>query len=148
MREFLCKTEADTEALGRRLVGLLSAPALIALYGELGAGKTALVRGIGAALGTGEVSSPTFTIVHEYPTDPPLIHIDAYRLGSGEELYEIGFSDYFLQKAFIVVEWAELVEDVLPGERLEVRLEGSGDEARRIQFIPHGMVYERAIDEL
>ena len=126
----------------------LTAPAFVALYGDLGAGKTALVRGMGAALGTLEVRSPTFTIVHEYETKPKLLHFDAYRLADAEELYAIGFADYLSQDAVCVLEWAERVPEALPAERLDIRLIGSGEEPRTLRFTPHGERYEKVLEAL
>ena len=121
----MLSSEEETMDLGRRLAGLLPVPGMIALYGDLGAGKTALVRGIGEALGTDGVTSPTITIVHEYETVPPLFHLDAYRLSGGEELLGIGFDDYLGRKGIVVLEWADLAEDVLPERRLDLTLVGT-----------------------
>jgi len=148
MKTIVCKTEAETMALGAKLAERLCAPAFVALYGDLGAGKTALVRGMGERLGTRDVRSPTFTIVHEYRTDPPLVHFDAYRLADGEELFAVGFEDYLRQNAVLVLEWAERVPDALPQRRLDVLLEGSGEEARSVRFTPHGEEYESVVDAL
>lgn len=148
MRTIVCTTEQETEALGRRLVRLLTAPSFVALYGDLGAGKTALVRGIGAAAGTSEVRSPTFTIVHEYASSPRLIHFDAYRLADAEELYAIGFEEYLAQDAIIVLEWAERVVEALPKERLEIHLSGSGDDPRALELTAVGARYESVVNAL
>jgi len=148
LKTIVCRTEAETEALGGRLAGLLAAPAFVALYGDLGAGKTALVRGMGEALGTGAVRSPTFTIVQEYRTSPRLIHFDAYRLSGGDELYAIGFEDYLDEDALLVLEWAGRVPEALPKERLEIRIEGSGDEPRTIRMEPLGARYESVVEKL
>ncbi|MEN6340886.1 MAG: tRNA (adenosine(37)-N6)-threonylcarbamoyltransferase complex ATPase subunit type 1 TsaE [Clostridiaceae bacterium] len=148
MKTLVCKTESETEALGAALAKRLTPPAFVALYGDLGAGKTALVRGMGAALGTSEVRSPTFTIVHEYETTPRLIHFDAYRLANAEELYAIGFEDYLAEHAILVLEWAERVPEALPKERLDLYLEGSGEEARILRLDPHGSAYESVVDAL
>ena len=134
--------------LGGRLVRLLPVPSFVALFGDLGAGKTALVRGMGAEAGTSEVRSPTFTIVHEYETNPKLIHFDAYRLADAEELFAIGFEEYLSQNAVTVLEWAERVPEALPRERLELHLSGSGEEQREIRLIPYGAAYERVVDAL
>ena len=144
----VCKTEQETEELGRRLMRALPVPSFVALYGDLGAGKTALVRGMGAEAGSSEVRSPTFTIVHEYETRPRLIHFDAYRLADAEELFAIGFDDYLAQSAVIVLEWAERVPEALPRERLELRLAGSGDDPREIALIPIGAQYESVVNAL
>lgn len=148
MKTIVCKTESETEALGARLAASLFAPAFVALYGELGAGKTALVRGMGAALGTKEVRSPTFTIVHEYETTPKLLHFDAYRLADEEELFAIGYADYLAQDAICVLEWAERVPDALPAERLDVVLSGSGDEPRTVRLTAHGERCEKVLEAL
>ena len=148
MKTIVCKTEQETEALGRRLVRALPVPSFVALYGDLGAGKTALVRGMGGEVGTSEVRSPTFTIVHEYETSPRLIHFDAYRLGDAEELFAIGFEEYLAQDAILVLEWAERVPEALPNERLEIFLSGSGDEPRTLEFHPIGAQYESVVDAL
>ena len=148
MKTIFCQTEQETQALGGRLIKLLPVPSFVALLGDLGAGKTALVRGMGAQAGTSEVRSPTFTIVHEYETIPKLIHFDAYRLADAEELFAIGFEDYLAQNAVIVLEWAERVPEALPKERLEIHLSGSGDDPREVLLIPFGTAYESVVDAL
>ena len=148
LKTIVCKTEQETESLGRWLIHALPVPSFVALYGDLGVGKTALVRGMGAEAGTSEVRSPTFTIVHEYETQPKLIHFDAYRLDSAEELFAIGFDDYLSQDAVIVLEWAERVLEALPKERLELRLIGSGDDPREIHLTAYGERYESVVDAL
>ena len=148
MKELRLASEEETRALGRKLARLLPVPSLVALYGDLGSGKTALVRGMGEELGTGGVTSPTFTIVHEYDTDPPLFHLDAYRLSDGEELLGIGFEEYLSRRGIVVLEWAGIVEDVLPEERLNVTLSGSGEEPRTAVIEPRGEEYGKAVDRL
>jgi len=148
LKTIVCTTERETESLGRRLMRALPAPSFVALYGGLGAGKTALVRGMGEAAGTGEVRSPTFTIVHEYETSPRLIHFDAYRLGGADELFAIGFEEYLAQDAVLVLEWAERVREALPRERLELRILGSGDEPRTVELRPIGARYESVVDAI
>ena len=146
--EHITHSEAETESLGETLARRLRAGDIVALYGDLGAGKTALVRGMGAEAGTTEVRSPTFTIVHEYETSPRLIHFDAYRLSDAEELFAIGFDEYLAQDAVIVLEWAERVPEALPRERLELRLAGSGEDTREIALIPLGARYESVVNAL
>lgn len=148
MKTIVCTTEQETLSLGQRLVRALPVPSFVALYGGLGAGKTALVRGMGVAVGTAEVRSPTFTIVHEYETNPRLIHFDAYRLHDAEELFAIGFEDYLAQDAILVLEWAERVPEALPPERLEIHLAGSGNEPRTLELRPIGKQYESVVDAL
>ena len=148
MKTIVCKTEQQTGDLGRRLMRALPVPSFVALYGDLGAGKTALVRGMGEALGVDTVTSPTFTIVQEYDTKPKLYHFDAYRLSDADELYAIGFDDYLRENAVLVMEWAELVEEALPQERLELTILGSGAEERTVFAEAKGAVYERILEQL
>jgi len=148
LKTIVCQTERDTQELGARLIGLLPVPSFVALYGDLGAGKTALVRGMGIGAGTDEVRSPTFTLVHEYDTNPRIIHFDAYRLSDAEELISAGFEDYLSQSAILVLEWAERVEEALPAERLEIRQSGSGNEPRVIELTPFGALYESVVEQL
>ncbi|MBR4692535.1 MAG: tRNA (adenosine(37)-N6)-threonylcarbamoyltransferase complex ATPase subunit type 1 TsaE [Oscillospiraceae bacterium] len=126
-------SEAETEALGERLAKCLRAGSVCALYGELGAGKTAFVRGMARGLGVEEsVTSPTFTIVNEYPGDPPLFHFDMYRLKNAEELYGIGWEDYLDREGVCVTEWSENVEEALPEDAVRVRIRRLSDTDRRI----------------
>ena len=127
-------SEAETEALGERLAKCLRAGAVVALYGDLGAGKTAFVRGMARGLEIGEaVSSPTFTIVNEYPGDPALFHFDMYRLKNADELYAIGWEDYLDRNGICVVEWSERVEDALPEDAVRVCIERTGDSERTVR---------------
>lgn len=114
-KTYTCATEVETEALGGKLALSLKAGSFVALNGGLGAGKTAFVRGMAAALGYERVSSPTFTIVHEYPTNPPIFHFDCYRLKCAEDLEGIGFDDYLSRSGIIAMEWAQNVQGALTG---------------------------------
>ncbi len=127
-------SEAETEALGERLARCLHAGAVVALYGDLGAGKTAFVRGIARGLEIREsVSSPTFTIVNEYPGDPSLFHFDMYRLKNADELYGIGWEDYLERNGICVTEWSERIEEALPEDAVRVRIERLSDTGRSIR---------------
>lgn len=121
--------------LGRRIGGLLDAGSFVALYGQLGAGKSVLARGIALALGIDNILSPTFTIVKTYPSTPVLHHFDAYRLGGSDELYAMGYEDY--TDGIILMEWANIVLDALPNDRLEVEIIGSGNDSRTVKMIAH-----------
>ena len=103
----------ETEAVGRRLAALLRPGDVIAYYGDLGAGKTAFTRGLAAGLGvTEQVTSPTYTIVNEYLSGRmPLFHFDMYRLGSADELFDIGWEDYLARGGVCAVEWSENVDE-------------------------------------
>lgn len=125
----------ETEALGQRLARCLAAGSVVALYGDLGAGKTAFVRGMARGLEIEEsVTSPTFTIVNEYPGDPPLFHFDMYRLKNAGELYDIGWEDYLDRGGICVTEWSENVEEALPEDAVRVVFERLSDTDRRIRI--------------
>jgi len=143
-----CPKESDMQLLGKRLASILTAPAFVALHGDLGAGKTALVRGMGEHLGATDITSPTFTIVQEYDTVPRLLHFDAYRLADEDELYAMGFEDYLAEDAFLVMEWAELVQDAVPTEHLEITIRGSGSEVRTVELSAVGARYEDVLERL
>ena len=145
----MLKRELEMEALGERIARALPLGGFVALYGDLGAGKTVLCRGAGRALGlNGHLSSPTFTIVQEYPTVPLLFHFDAYRLADEDELYAMGYEDYLDRNGLILMEWADRVPGALPRERLDIEIVGSGMDSRRVRLMPHGAAYEGLVSEL
>jgi len=147
-REFVCNSESDTLLLGERIARALPNRAFLTMRGGLGAGKTVLVRGMGKAYGIDRITSPTFTIVQEYESEPCLLHFDAYRLTDSDELYAIGYDDYLRQEAVIVMEWAEIVPDAVPHEHLEITIEGSGEEARVITLTAISSVYEEVLKRI
>ena len=112
-RTLTLTTENEMEALGERIAQALPQGGFVALYGDLGAGKTVLCRGAGRALGLVHLSSPTFTIVQEYPTTPSLFHFDAYRLADEDELYAMGYEDYLDRGGLLLMEWADRVPGAL-----------------------------------
>ena len=132
--EFHTRAEAETEALGARLAAVLAPGAVVAYRGGLGMGKTAFTRGLARGLGyKGRVTSPTFTIVNEYEGGRlPLFHFDMYRLGSADELYDIGWEDYLARGGVCAVEWSEIVRDALePGcIRVDLRRGERGGQRR------------------
>ena len=135
MAEFISKSEHDTEELGRRFASGLPGGTVVAMYGDLGAGKTAFVRGMARGMGLDcRVSSPTFTIVNEYLGKRELIHFDMYRLSSADELFDIGWEDYLARGAVCVVEWSEKVQDAFFGDEITVRIDKLSDSERRISI--------------
>ena len=130
---YITNSPAETEALGERLAGQLTPGAVVAYTGDLGAGKTAFTRGLARGLGVTEpVTSPTFTIVNEYESGRlPLFHFDMYRLGSSEELYDIGWEDYLSRGGVCAVEWSEIVDDALEPDAIRVDLRRGETENRR-----------------
>ncbi|MCL2220856.1 MAG: tRNA (adenosine(37)-N6)-threonylcarbamoyltransferase complex ATPase subunit type 1 TsaE [Oscillospiraceae bacterium] len=126
-------SEAETAAEGEELGRTLSPGAVVALYGDLGAGKTAFTRGLAIGLGIEmPVSSPTFTIVNEYPGDIPLFHFDMYRLENESELFDIGWDDYLERGGVCAIEWSEKVPGAFPPDTIKVRLESCGENVRTI----------------
>ena len=133
MAVYKSTSEQETEALGARLVKTLPEGSVVALYGDLGAGKTAFVRGMARGLGLScRVSSPTFTIVNEYLGEKNLFHFDMYRLSGPEELFDIGWEDYLSRGAVCAVEWSENVQGAFTGEETVVRIRKLGDTEREI----------------
>lgn len=133
MSEYISHSEQDTEELGARLAKGLPGGAVVAMYGDLGAGKTAFVRGMARGMGLScRVSSPTFTIVNEYLGERELIHFDMYRLSGADELFDIGWEDYLSRGAVCAVEWSENVEDAFFGDEVRVTIEKLSDRERKI----------------
>lgn len=105
----------DTQKIASEIADTLKGDEFIAMYGDLGAGKTAFVQGLAKALGiTDHITSPTFTIVNEYEGRVPLYHFDVYRISDPDEMYEIGYEEYVDTDGICIVEWAELIEDLFP----------------------------------
>lgn len=128
-------TAEATVALGRALGAALPAGAVVALYGDLGAGKTHLVKGLAEALGgrAQDVTSPTFTLVHEYDTAPVLVHADLYRVESDAEARALGLDEWIDDtRAVVVVEWPERAPGLLPPDTLHLHLAHLGGDRRRL----------------
>lgn len=132
--EYLCSTLSETEKLGAELARRAAQrpPVLFALYGDLGAGKTALVRGAAAALGENDAASPTFSVLHEYDSRPSIFHFDLYRLAGPDDLEAVGFFDALDKDGLIFVEWPERAKDFLPSRHVGVQLQVLEDSSRRI----------------
>ncbi len=119
--QFLSHSTQETEAIGEELAQKLRGGDVLAFTGSLGMGKTAFTRGLARGLGCrGRVTSPTFTIVNEYEGKTPLFHFDMYRLGSSDELFDIGWDDYLARGGVCTVEWSERVSDALPEDTIFV----------------------------
>lgn len=136
-RKLILNSEEDTRNLGHEIADALEPGDVVALIGDLGTGKTALTKYIAEGLGiTEEINSPTFTIVKEYRSGRlPLYHFDVYRLGSGEELLDIGAEEMLEGDGVCVIEWADIAADVLPGDALLVCLDYGDNENERIAEI-------------
>ena len=131
----------QTIALGHRIAASLPSRAAILLIGNLGAGKTTLAKGIVSGLGAADpedVSSPTFTLIHEYGASPngtPVYHIDLYRLDRPEQIATLGLDEIFDRDAVALIEWGERFPGLMPSERIEIRLTALDDDRRRITVL-------------
>lgn len=129
------RSDEETRAVGRRLAALLPERAVILLTGDLGAGKTTLAKGIVEGRGAAraeDVSSPTFTLIHEYGNPVSVYHADLYRLDTPEEARHLGLEDLY-DTALVLIEWGERFPEVLPEKRIEIRIRDIGDDVREIE---------------
>lgn len=139
----------ETFALARRLGEHAHPGTVLVLEGPLGAGKTSFVQGLARGLGiAGVVNSPTYTIIKEYRGRLPLFHFDLYRLEEPEELWELGLDEYFASGGVCALEWGERAAELLPSERLHIRLEHQGESQRCIFFSPLGERHTQLAKEL
>jgi len=141
----------ESVELGRRLGRAIRTSMLIALRGELGAGKTAFVKGLARGLDVPEdqyVTSPTYTLINEYSGRTPLFHVDLYRLESYDDFENIGLFDILAQKGVIAMEWPERMGVDLPDDRLDIRFEISGKRTRIISLTPCGHKAKDLLQEL
>lgn len=138
--KFNANSEEDTEKLAAALAGELPAGTMIALNGTLGAGKTRFVEAVATALGIerDDVTSPTFVMVQEYYGDKTIYHMDAYRVADDDEFIQLGAEEYFDSDGITFVEWAERVQRCLPPDRLEIRIEVTGDTEREFSIAAVG----------
>ena len=139
--KFTSKDEMDTIELAQNFESEKFPNMIICLNGELGSGKTVFTKGIADALGIEEViTSPTFAIIKEYEGELPLYHMDVYRLDGDTD--SIGIEEYFTKGGVVVIEWSDIIKDILPEERLDIKFK-IVDENKRILYIyPHGKKYE------
>ena len=132
MIQYISNSTTETEALGERIAKVLTGNEVIALFGDLGAGKTAFTRGLCRGLGIIDgVSSPTFAIVNEYDGGFPVYHFDMYRITSIDDLYSTGYYDY-LGNGLLVIEWSENIESELDDDAIRITIEKTADNDRRI----------------
>jgi tRNA threonylcarbamoyladenosine biosynthesis protein TsaE len=138
--DLVFSSQTETESFGHAMGKSVAGGEVLALIGELGAGKTALVKGIATGLGasTDSVSSPTFILIHEYQGRLPLVHVDLYRLRTETEAHHIGLPDYFTERSIVAIEWADRFPGLLPPDRLELRLSHRTPESRALQVQAHG----------
>ena len=124
----------ETEAVGEEIAKTLKSGTVVALFGGMGMGKTAFVRGLARGLQlSAEVSSPTFALVHDYGGNPPLVHFDMYRISSWDDLLTTGYYDYLDAGAILVIEWSENIQAALPEDALFLRISAPAENTRIIE---------------
>ena len=145
MKTLTMKNEDDTRRFGLELAEKLTPGSIIALIGDLGTGKTALTKYIAEGLGvTDTITSPTFTIVKEYESGRlPLYHFDVYRITDPEDMYEIGYEEYFFGNGVSVVEWADMIEELLPPETIVINIEYGEYEGERKYVVEEPLAVSR-----
>lgn len=134
MKKYISKSPDETKEIGFQLGKVLRPGDVVCLFGEFGSGKTTLIKGMAKAFGIEErdVASASFTLIAEYPTTPPFIHIDLYRIKKDMELDEIGFWDHLSGDGISVIEWAERAGKNLPEEMIEIKLKSLNEKSREI----------------
>ena len=148
MKTIYLDREEKTREIGTKLGKLLFPGSVICLIGDLGAGKTTMTQSLAKSLEVDDyITSPTFTIVNEYEGRMPLYHFDVYRIGSSEEMYDIGYDEYINSDGVCIIEWANLIEDILPDEYLDIQLSYK-DMGREMILKPIGEKYKKIVEEL
>lgn len=135
MKTIITNNERETFELGYKIGTMLKKGDVISLNGDLGAGKTHLTKGIAAGLGVDDyITSPTFTIVNEYMGRLPFYHFDVYRIDDIYEMYEIGFDEYLYGEGVCVVEWGDMVDELLPKDKIYIYIKKLEDNVREVQI--------------
>jgi tRNA threonylcarbamoyladenosine biosynthesis protein TsaE len=145
------KSSHETVELGKRIGRLLEPGDVVALVGELGTGKTHLIKGLAAGAGVKRfsyVSSPSFTLIHEYPGRVPVTHVDLFRLRTEREAEDLGLEEYFQGRSITAIEWADKIPFLLPQDILRIHLSHTGDRTRSIEIIGEGYRYGEIVDNL
>ncbi|ABR47028.1 protein of unknown function UPF0079 [Alkaliphilus metalliredigens QYMF] len=143
------KSLKEMEALGEKMGAVLRPGKILCLKGDLGAGKTTLTQALARGLEvTDYVTSPTFTIIHQYEGRLPLYHFDVYRINHFTEMEDIGYEDYFYGEGVCVIEWATLIEEILPEDCLWIEIRVVGVQERQICFYPANEEDLQMIEEL
>jgi len=148
---FQTQRVTETIRLGRMIGNLLKPGDVVALVGELGTGKTQFIKGLAEGVGVGKptyISSPSFTLINEYPGRVPFYHIDLFRLESEKEAEELGLEEYFQGEGITAIEWADKIPSLLPEENLWIHINYTGENARSLEIIGKGDRYEKLVEEL
>ncbi len=148
---FQTSSTSETIRMGKRLGRFLQPGHVVALIGELGSGKTQFIKGLAEGVGVGKsiyISSPSFTLINEYPGRIPFYHIDLFRLTSEMEAEGLGLEEYFQGNGITAIEWADRIPSLLPNELLRVQLHYTGKNARSIEIIPKGKQYGQLVNKI
>jgi len=143
--KIITRSEAETIELAENLEAEKFPNMIICLNGDLGSGKTVFTKGFAGAMGIDEITSPTFTIIKEYDGELPLYHMDVYRTDGKTD--GLGLEEYFSKGGVTIIEWSELIEDMLPEERLDINIKITGENSRTIVITPHGENYRILCEE-
>lgn len=140
----------ETEKIGYMLGKLLTGGEIICMIGDLGAGKTTMTQSIAKGLDVEDyVTSPTFTIINEYSGRCPLYHFDVYRINDVDEMYDLGYEEYFYSNGVSIIEWANIIEEILPTERLNIEIsKKDNNEGREIAINGRGNKYLNVIEKM
>ncbi|RKD32350.1 tRNA (N6-adenosine(37)-N6)-threonylcarbamoyltransferase complex ATPase TsaE [Thermohalobacter berrensis] len=150
MMKIVTNSPEETKEFGYKLGTLLKGGDILCLSGDLGAGKTTLTQAIAEGMGIEDyITSPTFTIINEYEGKLPLYHFDVYRLEGPEAMDDLGYEEYFYSNGVCIIEWANLIEEILPEERINITIKrGNGENKREIIIDGVGKRHEEIIDNL
>ena len=138
--------EEDTVYLAQNIESEKFPNMVICLYGELGSGKTVFAKGFAHAMGIDDVTSSTFNIIKEYNGELPLYHMDVYRVDNNVE--SLGIEEYFEKGGVTIIEWADLIEDYLPEERLDIKFKVIDENTRVLILKPYGEEYQRVCEDI
>lgn len=148
--KIILKSLEETQKFGVKLGNALKKGDILCLNGDLGAGKTTLTKSIGIGLGVNEyITSPTFALINQYSGKLPVYHFDVYRLENVEEIYDLGFDEYFYGNGVCIIEWADKIEKMIPKERIVIDIEKTEDlDGRIIKISGFQERYEELVREL
>ncbi len=149
--EFISENTESTSSFGRALGRFMHKGQVVALSGELGAGKTTLIKDICKGAGIPDdvvVCSPSYTLVNEYEGNIPVYHFDFYRLEGAKDIHELGYDEYLEGDGISLVEWADIAPEIIPPEHLEVRINIMGESERKLAVTARGKSYEKIVDRL
>ena len=145
------KSTSETIRIGKSIGSLLQPGDVVALVGELGAGKTQFIKGLATGVGVGKptyISSPSFTLINEYPGKVPFYHIDLFRLRSEKEAEELGLEEYFRGEGITAIEWADKIPSLLPKEVLWIHIHYTGKDTRSLEIAGRGKRYEDLMEKV